>query len=167
MKLSKAFQVEVNSDENMHVLCTCKLVKLQNFYWELFSGDLMLAGFVDACNVGLKSLMNAVGPLATMAIGGGAGKALVAADTLTGDDKDKENVDDEASNGQGSQEQGNPSSENNTQGNLDLIRIVSEFGVELIKFRQFFNTDQTLNVKAIQGKNVQILACYDFVNFER
>ena len=127
----------------------------------------MLAGLVDACTVGLKSLMNAAGPLATMAIGGGAGKALVAADTLTGDDKDKENVDDEASNGQESQEQGNSSSENNTQGNLDLIRIVSGLPVELNKFRQFFNTDQTLNVKAIQGKNIHNLACYDFVTFER
>ena len=127
----------------------------------------MLAGLVDACTVGLKSLMNAAGPLATMAIGGGAGKALVAADTLTGDDKDKENVDDEASNGQESQEQGNSSSENNTQGNLDLIRIVSGLPVELNKFRQFFNTDQTLNVKAIQGKNIHNLACYDFVIFER
>ena len=167
MKLSKAFQVEVNLNENTHLYIQVKRFSCKMFTNNFFSGDLMLAGLVDACNVGLKSLMNSVGPLATMAIGGGAGKALAAADMLTGDDKDKEKVDVKDSNVQGSQDQGNPSSENTTQGNLDLSRIVSGFGVELIKFGQFFNTDQTLNVKAIQGKNEHDLAYYDLVIFER
>ena len=115
-----------------------------------FLGDLMLAGFVDACTVGLKSLMNAVGPLATMAVGGGAGKAIVATNALSGNGEDKnENASGHAS----STSQGvNVPSENETQGNQDLLRIVTGFIPELAKFSQFFNPDKTLNVKAIEGK---------------